>query len=122
MKKLSATTSASSCSKVSQDRAGVAGRDEQQEQPADPLAYEQQDARQAVRNVERLGPAETLDVLGGLGLEHIGDVVLGDDPEQAVLVVDNRDRQQVPLGQQAGRGLLVRSQREHGRWSAPSTR
>ena len=48
-----------------------------------------------------------LDVLGRLGLEDVRDVVLGDDPEQAVVVVDDRDGEQVALGQQAGGGLPV---------------
>ena len=56
----------------------------------------------AVRDVQRLGAAEPLDVLGRLGLEDVGDVVLGDDPEQVILVVDDRDREEVAFGQQVG--------------------
>ena len=63
--------------------------------------------------------AEPLDVLGGLGLEDVGDVVLGDDPDQVVRVVDDRDREEVPFGQEAGRGLAVGARRGRGRWSAP---
>ena len=40
-------------------------------------------------------------------LEDVGDVVLGDDPEEVVVVVDDRDREQVPLGQEVGGGLAV---------------
>ena len=39
--------------------------------------------------------------------EDVGHVVLGDDPEQLVVVVDDRDGQQVAVGQQARRHLLV---------------
>ena len=74
---------------------------------------------QSVRQVQRLGAAEALDVLGRLGLEDVGDVVLGDDAEQVVVVVDDGDREQVAVGQQAGGGLLVGSRRGRGRSMAP---
>jgi hypothetical protein len=99
MKKLSATTPTAR-PEVTQHRARVRLGHEEQEQPADPLANEEGDAREAVGQVQRLGAAEPLDVLGRLLLEDVGDVVLGDDAEEVVLVVDDRDREQVPLGEQ----------------------
>ncbi len=39
--------------------------------------------------------------------EDVRDVVLGDDAEQVVVVVDDRDGQQVAVGQQPRRDLLV---------------
>ena len=60
-----------------------------------------------VRHVERLRTADALEVLGRLLLEDVGDVVLGDDAEQMVLIVDDRQRQEVLVDEQIGRRLLV---------------
>ena len=104
---------------VLEDRAGVAGGHEQEEQPEDALADEERNARQAVGQVQRLRTTEALDVLGGLGLDDVGHVVLGDDPQQAVRVVHDGDGQQVAVGEQARSGLLVGRRPEPARCPAP---
>ena len=51
--------------------------------------------------------AERLDVLLGLLLDHVDDVVEGDDADQPVVVVDDRRRDQVVALEQARDLLLV---------------
>ena len=107
MKKASATTWLSSSWKCAQHRAGVGLGQEQQQQPDDALADQSTTLDARYGHVQRLGAAEPLDVLGRLLLEDVGHVVLGDDPEQAVVVVHDRHGQQVAVGQQPRGDLPV---------------
>ena len=56
-----------------------------------------------VGRVEGLHAAELLDVLGGLFLHDVDDVVDGDDALHAALGVDDRDGDEVVLGEELAR-------------------
>ena len=63
--------------------------------------------RLQVGRVEGLHAADLLDVLGGLLLHDVDDVVDGDDALHAALGVDDRDRHQVVVGEDLRHRLLV---------------
>ena len=75
---------------VLQHLAGQKSGQEEEEQPADAPPHQQPGAGEAVRHVEWLRTADALEVLGRLFLDDVGDVVLGDDAEQVILIVDDR--------------------------------
>ena len=66
---------------VVRDADRVRRTQEEQKQPADPLAPEQERAGPHVRHIERLRTTQPLDVLRRLALEDIGHVVDRDDPK-----------------------------------------
>ena len=65
------------------------------------------EAHLEVGRVERLDAAELLDVLGGLLLDDVDDVVDGDDALHAPLGVDHRDGEEVVLREHVRDRLLV---------------
>src|SRR5699024_608665 len=80
---------------VAQHGAGVGLGDEQDQKPDDAFAPQQQRRGAQVGRIERVGAALPLGVLGGLVVDDVGDVVGGDDPDQAPLVDDGQREQMV---------------------------
>ena len=52
-------------------------------------------------------PGQPIDVLGRLVLDDVDDIINGDDADQLVLFVDDRDRQQIITGDALGDLFLV---------------
>ena len=87
---------------------GQGRRHDQEEQPDDPRAGDAQHRGRHVRAAQRLGASGAGKVLGLLLLEDLHGIVDRDDSDQAVLGVDDRQRQQVGLADQACSLFLVR--------------
>lgn len=83
-------------------------REDQDHEPPHPGKPQGHGARLAVDEVGHVHGAELVDVLRGLGLQHVQDVVHGDDPHQAALLVHHRQHGEVVVGHEAGHLLLVR--------------
>ena len=81
------------------------GRDQVHPEPRQPLAPCLPRRREHV--LVGGNARQTQDVLGGLVLDDVDDVVHGDDADQLVLVVDDRNGQQVVVGHLLGDLLLV---------------
>ena len=81
--------------------------DEQERQPPRPLLHHGQERSSQIRSLEGFQPSELLDVLGRFRVDDIDHIIDGDDPLHPPLNVDNRERQHIVAGDQAGDRLLV---------------
>ncbi len=80
-----------------QHSARVCLGDEQHEEPDDPLAPQQPWRRAQVRHFQWCGPTLLFGVLGVLILDDVQCLVLGEDAEEPVVTVDDREFLQAPV-------------------------
>ena len=86
------------------DGGGDERRGEIDDEPRQPLAQRLDRRREDAVVARETG--EPVDVLGRLVLDDVDDVVDGDDADQLVLLVDDRNRQQV-VGRDLARDFLL---------------
>ena len=82
-------------------------RDDEHQEPDDPRAGDLHDGGGEVRPAQRLGAADARDVLGLLFLEDLHRVVDGHNTDEAGLRVDDGQRQEIRLADEARSLLLV---------------
>jgi len=90
-----------------QYRGGIGSGDKQHHEPYHPLAKQQSERRPQIRLVQWLGTAEALDVLGGLLLHHVGQIVGGQYTEQSPIFGHHWQSQEVVVHEDPDRLLLI---------------
>ena len=89
------------------DRAGEGGRNHQEQKPRHSVLVGVKDSRPEIALVGGNDSCHLLDILRGLFLDDIDDVVDGDDTDHTVLVVHDGHSRKVVFLESAGRFFLV---------------